>query len=76
MFSIPFEDKILKDVKIFFSDYFINKVVSNADYLLTEDHHFNILKNIDFLELSDRISEILLFNFSTSKIYHRKNVCI
>lgn len=31
---------------------FIDCYVSgNADYLLTEDHHFNILKNVDFPEV-------------------------
>jgi len=27
-------------------------VAGNADYLLTEDHHFNILKNIQFPKLN------------------------
>jgi len=32
---------------------FVDMAVSgNADYLLTEDHHFNILKNIKFPKLN------------------------
>lgn len=41
MFSIPVEDNILRDVKNLLSDYFFNKLVSNADAVWEQRNYSN-----------------------------------